>query len=60
MRGESEPAWTYEDYDDAFGEGSFNMSNPKIWGTRGGKEPFEFALADRLFDHRVQQEHADV
>ena len=56
MRGESEPAWTYEDYDNAFGEGSFNISNPKIWGTREGKERFELALTDRLLDHRVQQE----
>ena len=56
MRGASEPGWTYEDYDDAFGDGSFTMSNPKIWGSREGKEGFEIALADRLFDHRVQQE----
>jgi hypothetical protein len=56
MKGASEPVWTYEDYDDAFGDGSFNMSNPKVWGTREGKKRFELALTDRLLDHRVQQE----
>jgi len=54
MKGEGEPAWTYEDYDDAFGDGS-NLSNHRIWGTREGKERFELALADRLFDHRILQ-----
>jgi hypothetical protein len=29
--------WTYEDYDNAFGDGSFNLSNLKIWGTEEGK-----------------------
>jgi len=55
MKGAGEPAWTYEDYDDAFGDGS-NLSNPRIWGTREGKEHFELALADRLFDHRISQQ----
>ena len=55
MKGAGEEAWTYEDYDDAFGEGC-NLSNPKIWGTREGKERFELALADRLFDHRILQQ----
>ncbi|KAF8121088.1 hypothetical protein EV363DRAFT_1458357 [Boletus edulis] len=56
MRGAAEPEWTYEDYDDVFGSGSFDMSNPKVWGTREGKERFELALADRLFDHGVSQQ----
>ncbi|KAI9456444.1 hypothetical protein HD554DRAFT_2237632 [Boletus coccyginus] len=55
MKGAGEPAWTYEDNDDAFGDGS-NLSNPRIWGTREGKELFELALADRLFDHRISQQ----
>jgi hypothetical protein len=55
MKGAGEPAWTYEDYDDAFGDGS-NLSNHRIWGTREGKERFELALADRLFDHRILQQ----
>jgi len=55
VKGTGEPAWTYEDYDDAFGDGS-NLSNHRIWGTREGKERFELALADRLFDHRILQQ----
>ena len=55
MKGAGEPAWTYEDYDDTFGDG-FNTSNHRIWGTRQGKELFELALADRLFDHRISQQ----
>jgi hypothetical protein len=55
MKGSGEPAWTYEDYDNAFGDGA-DLSNPKIWGTREGKELFELALADRLFDHRLLQQ----
>ena len=51
MKGAGESAWTYEDYNDAFGDG--NLSNHWIWGTKEGKERFELALADRLFDHRV-------
>ncbi|KAF8659811.1 hypothetical protein AX16_001696 [Volvariella volvacea WC 439] len=51
-----DPEWTYEDYDNAFGEGSFNMSNPAIWGTLEGRRHFELALADRLFDHRMEQQ----
>lgn len=54
MKGAGELAWTYEDYDDAFGDG--NLSNHWIWGTREGKERFELALADRLFDNRVLQQ----
>jgi hypothetical protein len=55
MKGAGEPAWTYEDYDDAFGDGC-DLSNHRIWGTREGKERFELALADRLFDHRILQQ----
>ena len=54
MKGAGESAWTYEDYNDAFGDG--NLSNHRIWGTREGKERFELALADRLFDHPVLQQ----
>lgn len=56
MKGASEEGWTYEDYDNAFGDGSFNLSNLKIWGTEEGKTQFELALADRLFDHRILQQ----
>jgi hypothetical protein len=37
MKGAGEVGWTYEDYDNAFGDGSFNLSNLKIWGTEEGK-----------------------
>ena len=56
MKGAGELGWTYEEYDDAFGEGNFNLSHPKIWGTREGKERFELALSDGLFDHRMSQQ----
>lgn len=56
MKGAGELGWTYEDYDNAFGDGSFNLSNLKIWGTEEGKTQFELALADRLFDHRISQQ----
>lgn len=56
MKGAGEVGWTYEDYDDAFGDGSFNLSNLKTWGTEEGKKQFELALADRLFDHRISQQ----
>jgi hypothetical protein len=55
MKGTGEEAWTYEDYDDAFGDGC-NLSNDRIWGTREGKERLELELADRLFDHRILQQ----
>jgi hypothetical protein len=55
MKGAGEPGWTCDDYDDAFGDGC-NLSNEMIWGTREGKERFELALADRLFDHRTSQQ----
>jgi len=56
-KGTGEPAWTYEDYNDAFGDGC-NLSNHRIWGTREGKERFELALADRLFDLRILRQQA--
>jgi hypothetical protein len=55
MKGPGESEWPYVDYEDTFGEGS-NLSNPKIWETRVGKELFELALVDRLFDHRILQQ----
>ncbi|KIJ51942.1 hypothetical protein M422DRAFT_243514 [Sphaerobolus stellatus SS14] len=55
MKGAGETRWTYEDYDAAFGDGSFDMSNPKLWNTMQGKQLFEIALADRLFDNRISQ-----
>lgn len=51
MKGAGESTWSYEDYDNAFGDRSFNLSNIDVWGTREGKERLELALADRLFDH---------
>jgi hypothetical protein len=56
MKGAGEPEWTNEENDDAFGDGSFNLSNTKIWGTKEGKERFELALSDYLFDHRISQQ----
>lgn len=56
IKGTGEEEWTYEDYDDAFGDGSSDLSNPKIRGTEEGKKPFEVALADRLFDYRISQQ----
>ena len=55
MKGAGKSEWAYVDYEDTFGEGS-NLSNPKIWETSAGKELFELALADRLFDLRVSQQ----
>ncbi|KAI5985199.1 hypothetical protein EDD15DRAFT_2476890 [Pisolithus albus] len=57
MKGAGETTWTYEDRDDAFGEGS-NLSNPRIWEISDGKELFELALADRLFGHRISQQES--
>ncbi|KAH9032547.1 hypothetical protein EDB84DRAFT_1561942 [Lactarius hengduanensis] len=48
MKGAGEVSWSYEDFDDAFGDGSFKLSNPKIWGTEEGRKRFELALSDRL------------
>jgi len=56
MKGAGKVEWTYEGYDDAFGDDSVNLSNDKIWGTEEGKRRLELALADRLFDHRVLQQ----
>ncbi|KAF8515705.1 hypothetical protein BU17DRAFT_51453 [Hysterangium stoloniferum] len=56
MKGPGERVWTFEDYDEAFGDGSFVLSNPKIWGTKEGKERLELALVDRLLDHRISQQ----
>ncbi|KAI6123120.1 hypothetical protein EDD17DRAFT_1758995 [Pisolithus thermaeus] len=52
MKGAGEPAWTYEDYDDAVGDGS-DLSNSRVWGTSEGRELFELTLADRLFGHQI-------
>lgn len=57
MKGTGEAGLTYEEYDDAFGDGSFNLSNSKLWGTREGKERFELALSDGLFDYRMSQQN---
>ena len=56
MKGAAEPKWTEEDDDDAFNNGSFITTNPKVWQTRKGKALFEVALAEGLLDHRWQQE----
>jgi hypothetical protein len=62
MKGTGEVGWTYEDYDDAFGDGSFDLSNLETWGTEEGKRHLELALADRLFDHQIlhQQERPET
>ena len=56
IKGTGEVGWAYDDYNDAFGDGSFDLSDLKIWGTEEGKKRFELALADRLFDHRISQQ----
>ena len=56
VKGTGEAGWTYEEYDDAFGDGSFDLSKSKIWGTREGKERFELAFSDGLFDYRMSQQ----
>ena len=56
MKGAGEVGWTYEDYDDALGDGSFNLFNIKTWGSEKGKTLFELALADRKLDHRISQQ----
>jgi hypothetical protein len=58
MKGTDAVGWTYEDYDNAFGDGSFDLSNLNIWGTEEGKRQLELALADRLFDHRISQQQS--
>jgi len=58
MRGEGEverPDKDYEDYEDTLGEGTFGLSNPRIWGTTEGKRLFELELTDRLFYHQMEQ-----
>jgi len=56
MKGTSESTWSYDDCDNASGDGSFDLSNMDVWGTKEGKERLELALADRLFDHQVLQQ----
>jgi hypothetical protein len=57
MRGEGEVERTDEDEDpeDALGEGTFSLSNPRIWGTTEGRRLFELELTDRLFYHQMEQ-----
>ncbi|KAH9979478.1 hypothetical protein BGW80DRAFT_600831 [Lactifluus volemus] len=56
MKG-TDPPPTHEDDDlIAFGDGPFDLSNTKAWGTREGKARLEFTLADRLFDHQLSQQ----
>ena len=43
MKGAGEPARTYEDYDDAFGSDSSNLSNQDL-GNQEGMERFKFEL----------------
>ena len=59
VKGESEAirGWDYVDFEDALGKGGFDLSKAYAWGTRQGKECFELALEDRLFDHRVSQDY---
>ncbi|KAF9231107.1 hypothetical protein BU15DRAFT_82827 [Melanogaster broomeanus] len=53
MNGAGESERTHDEYDDIFGEGSFNLSNFATWGSREAKESFERILPERLFDLRV-------
>ncbi|KAK2462179.1 hypothetical protein APHAL10511_005811 [Amanita phalloides] len=52
IKGAGEPTW---DYEEAFGDGSFDLSNQDIWGNAEGKERLELEFADRLFEHQVAQ-----
>ena len=56
MKGTGELERTYEGYDEAFGDGSFNFSNPRVCETRERKERFELALSGGLVDHRISQQ----
>ncbi|KAH9053782.1 hypothetical protein EDB87DRAFT_1580846 [Lactarius vividus] len=40
MKGAGEVGWSYDDLDDALGDGSFKLSNPEIWGTEEGRKRF--------------------
>ena len=57
MRGEGEVERTDEDedYEDALGEGTLSLSNPRIWGTAEGKRLLELELEDLLFYHQMKQ-----
>ena len=51
IKGPGEPECTDEDFDD-----TLDLENPTIRRTEEGQQGFELALADRLFDHRIEQE----
>jgi hypothetical protein len=53
MKGVWEPTW---DNEDAFGDGSFDLSRQEIWGSAEGKERLELEFLDRLFEHQVAQD----
>ncbi|KAK2459286.1 hypothetical protein APHAL10511_008707 [Amanita phalloides] len=55
MKGAGEPTW---DYEDAFGDGAFDLSNQDLWGSAEGKERLELEFVDRLFEHQVAQDLA--
>ena len=58
LKSPEEPAWTWIDWDNTFGEGDFDLTQPKLWQTRQGKAALEALLADRLFEHRIGMESA--
>jgi len=53
MKGAREPTW---DYDDAFGDGAFDLSRQEVWGGDEGKLRLELEISDRLFEHQIAQE----
>jgi hypothetical protein len=53
IKGAGESTW---DYEDTFGNGSFDLSRQEIWGNTEGKERLELELSDRLFEHQVAQD----
>ncbi|KAF8883083.1 hypothetical protein CPB84DRAFT_1790392 [Gymnopilus junonius] len=58
LKGAGELGRTYEEFDDTFGDGNFDLSDAKIWGTREGKERLELELLGRLYDRRLSEQNA--
>jgi hypothetical protein len=45
VKGAGELTW---DYEDAFGDGTFDLSRQEIWGNAEGRERLELEFAERL------------
>jgi hypothetical protein len=53
VKGAGEPTW---DYDEAFGDGAFDLSRQELWESAEAKERLELELSERLFEHQVAQD----